>query len=61
MGMSKTVSNLLTLSSVRNTFIAVNNEWFQAYVTVALGSVCDYSVGQILDLGHIERLGVLAE
>lgn len=59
--MSRTVTNVWTLTSVRKTSISVNGRWFRTYLTDALGPVTKSYVEQVLDEGHIQLQRISTE
>lgn len=56
--MAITATNVLTLPPVNKMFISVDEEWFQRYVTYALGTLSDCYLEHVLDNDHVSQLGV---
>lgn len=60
-GMSRRSSNVYTVLSVKETFLSVDEWWFQTHVTDALKSVSECYVGQVQNEGHIYLILVPTE
>lgn len=59
--MFRTTTNAWKLSSVRKTYISVDERWLRTYVTDEPGSANDCYAEHVWDYGHVELPGVPTE